>query len=150
MSQYLRSTACAHAGTAPLRPVGHGSTVKQKSRMSARTYLCTPCRWSRRAEAAYGLNTSLRCPTCGGSLWELEWRWRIPRKNDDKGWKELDAKVAVESAEWIPKRRAAGVAKMAKLEGQIATIERLPDSAKKTARLKRLRNQHSQVSNRYA
>ncbi|MHA3774876.1 hypothetical protein ACXR0O_25430 [Verrucomicrobiota bacterium sgz303538] len=118
--------------------------------MSTRTYICMPCRWSRRAEAAYGLNTSLRCPTCGGSLWELEWRWRIPRKNDDKGWKELVAKVAAESAEWFPKRRAAGVAKMVELDGQIATIERLPDSAGKTASLKRLRNERSQVFDRYA
>ena len=118
--------------------------------MSARTYICLPCRWSRRAEAAYGLNTSLKCPMCGGSLWELEWRWRIPRKADYKVWKQLEAKVANEAAEWLPRRRAAGAAKIANLDEQIARIERQPDSEAKAAKLKRLRSERVQVSNRYA
>lgn len=125
-------------------------TVKRQSRMSARTYICLRCRWSRRAEAAHGLNTSLRCPTCGGSLWELEWRWRIPRKADDKGWKDLEAKVASDAAEWLPRRRAVGAAKIAKLDEQIATTARQPDSARKAAKLERLRNEHFKTSNRYA
>jgi len=53
--------------------------------MSSRTYICIDCRFSKRAEANYGLNTDFRCPTCHNELWELEWKWRIPKKNDDKG-----------------------------------------------------------------
>ena len=118
--------------------------------MSARTYICVACRWSRRADAAYGLNTNLRCPTCRGALWELEWRWRIPRKTNDKGWKELEAKVSRDAAVLIPLRRRTGAAKIAKLEEQIANVEKLPDSAKKIARLKKLCSEHAQTSNRYA
>ncbi|MEQ1933343.1 MAG: hypothetical protein ABL962_05620 [Fimbriimonadaceae bacterium] len=117
--------------------------------MSARTYICLPCRWSRRAEAAYGLNTNLRCPTCSGPLWELEWRWRIPRKTNDKGWKELETKVTREAAEWLPRRRGWGADKIAKIDQQIANIEKQRDSAKKTAKLKKLRNERTETVNRY-
>ena len=118
--------------------------------MSARTYICLTCRWSRRAEAAYGLNTSLRCPTCSGSLWELEWRWRIPRKTNDKGWKELAAKVSHDSAALVPQRRRTGAAKVAKLDEEIASVEKQRDSERKTVRLKKLRSERTQTSNRYA
>jgi len=118
--------------------------------MSARTYICIACRWSRRAEAAYGLNTSLRCPTCNGALWELEWRWRIPRKTNDKGWKELEAKISSEAAEWLPRRRGWGAAKVAKIDAQIATIEKQRDSERKTAKLKKLRRERLQTIDRYA
>ena len=118
--------------------------------MSARAYICLPCRWSRRAEAAYGLNTNLRCPTCGGSLWELEWRWRIPRKTNDKGWQELAAKVSSDAAVLIPQRRCLGAAKVAKLEAQIASTGKQRDSAAKTTTLKKLRNERTQTLTRYA
>lgn len=95
--------------------------------MSARTYICIACRWSRRAEAAYGLNTSLRCPTCNGALWELEWQWRIPRKTDDRGWKELAAKVSRDAAVIVPRRQRVGAATVAKLDEQIATVEKQRD-----------------------
>jgi len=117
--------------------------------MSARTYVCLRCRWSRRAEAAYGLNTNLRCPTCSGSLWELEWRWRIPRKTNDKGWKELEVKVSRDAAVIVPWRQRMGAAKIAKLDGQIANVERQRDSAKKNAELKKLRNERTRTLTRY-
>ena len=118
--------------------------------MSARTYICLPCRWSRRAEAAYGFNTSLRCPACGGSLWELEWRWRIPRKTNDKGWQELAAKVSSDAAILIPHRRHVGATKVARLEAQIASVEKQRDSAAKTSRLKKLHSERTQTLTRYA
>src|ERR1700719_1695693 len=104
--------------------------------MSSRTYVCMSCRWSRRAEAAHGLNTHLRCPTCGGSLWELGWRWRIPVKTNDDGWKELLAKITREATEWIPRRKAMGEAKIGKIDRKIATVERQSESSKKAERLK--------------
>jgi hypothetical protein len=57
--------------------------------MSNRTYICVECRSARRAGAAYGLVTPLRCAGCGASLWELSHKWRIPRKSDIEGWDEL-------------------------------------------------------------
>ena len=117
--------------------------------MSARTYICLPCRWSRRAEAAYGLSTSLRCPTCGDSLWELGWRWRIPRKTNDKGWQALAAKVASDAAILVPQRRRLGAAKLAKIEAQIASVAKQRDSATKVSRLKKLRHERTETLTRY-
>ena len=123
---------------------------RRSFQMSARTYICLSCRWSRRSEAAYGLNTSLRCPTCSGSLWELEWRWRIPRKTNDKGWKELATKVSLDSAVLVPQRRRIGAAKIAKIDEQIASLEKQCDSERKTASLKKLSSERTQISSRYA
>ncbi len=92
--------------------------------MSSRTYICISCRTSRRAEAAYGLNTNLRCSQCGGRLWELEWRWRIPRKNDDKGWRVLEAKVAHDAREWLPRRRSIGQTKLQEIDRQIESAQK--------------------------
>ena len=117
--------------------------------MSARTYICVACRRSRRAEAAHGLITSLRCPTCNGSLWELEWRWRIPRKTDDDGWKELAAKVSRDAAVLVPARRRSGAVKVAKLNERIAAVEKQRDSEKKTAKLKQLCRERDQTLNRH-
>ena len=113
--------------------------------MSARTYICVPCRWSRRAEAAHGLNTSLRCPACSGSLWELEWRWRIPPKADDKGWKDLEAKVSSEAAKWLPLRQQRGSELTVKIDQQIANVEKQQGSAESVARLKKLKRERAAV-----
>jgi hypothetical protein len=117
--------------------------------MSARTYVCVTCRWSRRAEAAYGLKTSLRCPTCNGSLWELEWRWRIPRKTNNKGWKELGAKISRDAAIIRPLRQRIGTTKIAKLDLKISNVEKQRDSIQKTVRLKKLNSDRIQISKRY-
>lgn len=117
--------------------------------MSARTYICVPCRWARRAEAAYGLNTDLRCPSCHGSLWELESRWRIPQKTNDKGWLELAAKVAKDSAEIIPRRREAGERKVAEIDRKIANLEKGKSSPLKAEKLKKLRSERDEVRARY-
>lgn len=117
--------------------------------MSARTYICVACRWARRAETAHGLHTELRCPSCQGSLWELDKRWRIPRKTNDKEWAELAAKVSQDEAEWLPRRRLLGVAEMAKIDSQIAHLEKQSDSNKKFLKLKLLRAKRDWVSERY-
>jgi hypothetical protein len=92
----------------------------------------------------------LRCPTCSGSLWELDWRWRIPRKTNDKGWKELATKVSVDSAVLVHHRRRIGAAKIAKIDEQIVSLEKQCDSERKTASLKKLRSERTQISSRYA
>lgn len=118
--------------------------------MSARTYICIPCRWARRADAAYGRNTSFRCPTCGASLWELEWRWRIPRKTNDKGWKELAEKVSAEAPGLAARSRAIGRQKISALDAKTANVEKQRDSEKRAARLKKLRNECTAISTLYA
>lgn len=42
-----------------------------------------------------------------------------------------------------------GAAKIAKLDGQIANVERQRDSAKKNAELKKLRNERTRTLTRY-
>jgi hypothetical protein len=118
--------------------------------MSSRTYVCVRCRWARRADAAYGLNTNLRCPTCHGSLWELEWRWRIPRKSNVKGWKDLESKIARASAAVVRRRQQIGAEKVARLDRQIAEVERQRNSPKKAAKLRNLRSVRSRVVKNHA
>ena len=117
--------------------------------MSSRSYICLPCRWSRRARAAYWQNTDMRCPTCHGSLWELDWRWRIPRKGNDKGWKELENKIARDATIVLPWRQRTGAAKLANLETRIAQVERQRESDRKVDRLKKLRKERAETIKRY-
>src|SRR6218665_2938024 len=106
--------------------------------MSARTYVCVPCRWARRAEAAYGLVKHLRCPSCRGALWELSKRWRIPPKRDDQGWKELAVKVERDSADWLIRRKSLGEAKIAGIDMKIASLANQKMSPRKSLAMKRL------------
>ncbi|MFD0894056.1 hypothetical protein KBB96_03055 [Luteolibacter ambystomatis] len=117
--------------------------------MSSRTYICVSCRWARRAEAAFGLVTELRCPLCQGGLWELSRRWRIPRKTDDDGWRELAVKVERDAAEWLPRRQLMGIAKLARLDEQISALEKQAASKGRNIRLKRLHRERAEVVVRY-
>lgn len=56
---------------------------------SNRSYVCWPCREVRRAE--WGLEGTIRCPRCGGPAVELGRRARVPKKDDDEGWRLLKA-----------------------------------------------------------
>lgn len=118
--------------------------------MSCRTFICIPCRTSRRAEAAYGLNTELRCSKCRGHLWELEWRWRIPRKNDDDGWRKLELKVAQDARELIPKRQKIGTKLLTEIDQQIQNMEKLKSSEKREPRLKQLLAKRRKTEKSYA
>ena len=117
--------------------------------MSKRSYVCVPCRTSRRAEAAGGRKTELRCSACGGQLWELEWRWRIPPKRDDKGWKSLGEKIARDSAKWLPRRGEIGRELVADLDRRIATVSLEKDSPAKASRLKKLQHKRQQAIHDY-
>jgi len=74
--------------------------------MSKRTYICLECRTTKRAEAAYGLDTDFRCSQCQRSLFELPWQWRIPKKTDDAGWKKLRKVVSEIENDRLSRRRA--------------------------------------------
>jgi hypothetical protein len=110
--------------------------------MSNRTYICTKCRSSRRAEAAGGLKTELRCSTCRGELWELSPKWCIPPRTDDTGWNDL--KAAVEASR--PFRRQRLLSRMHEEGGRLLTeidwqtgiIQRQPPSPAREAALQRL------------
>ncbi|MDD4872076.1 MAG: hypothetical protein PHR77_16080 [Kiritimatiellae bacterium] len=117
--------------------------------MSKRSYICTKCRTSRRAESSGGVNTSLRCGLCRGPLWELEWRWRIPKKTDDKGWKELERKVAHDSAAWLPRKRQIGEEEIRKVDKAIQTLEMRKATPAKAEQMRKLRNQKLKILRKY-
>ena len=117
--------------------------------MSNRTYICIKCRVAKRAPAEYGLNTDYRCSQCQQELWELEWRWRIPKKTDDKGWKELEEKVISDSEKWLKRRPEIGKEKIERIERSIKHFERQKDSEKKDKKLKLLNNEIEKIKKKY-
>ena len=118
--------------------------------MSKRTYICLECRTARRADAAYGLNTDFRCSQCQASLFELPWRWRIPKKTDDSEWKKLRRMVTDIERDWLPRRNARGEAIRAKLDAQIKATFRRKDSEAKDSKLKYLRWKRIEIEKGYS
>ena len=117
--------------------------------MSNRTYICVECRTAKRAEAAGGLKTELRCSSCGGALWELSHRWRIPKKTDKKAWAEL-AEIVAQSRpqrEAFIKRR--GEDKLAKIDREIEDFSSRKPSKQRDEILKELAHERDQVIRKY-
>ena len=117
--------------------------------MSNRTYICIECRTAKRADAAYGLNTKMRCSQCRKSLFELPWRWRIPGNADDSGWKALSKFVAEIDREFLPRRYAEGQRLMNKIDAQIEATLRRKDSEGKESKLKYLRWKRREIESEY-
>lgn len=106
--------------------------------MSNRTYICIACRTSARREARYGVDfDSVRCPECQSEMWSLCWRWRIPKKTDDVGWRELAEKVSGDASEKI-KFATALTKNIEALSAQVGEADRIGDSSKRTARVLQL------------
>ena len=112
--------------------------------MSNRTYICTRCRSARRAEAAGGLQTELRCASCGGPLWELGPRWHIPRKTDAKGWAERN-RPARES--FLQRR---GLDLLGKIDREIAAFSARKPSSQREAILKDLQHERNEALRNYS
>src|SRR5687768_15029653 len=117
--------------------------------MSNRTYVCCSCRTARRASAAYGLKTALRCSNCRGPLWELDRRWRIPKKHEADAWAGLEANVMREEARWSRSLRIIGEKKGADLDRKIEATRNSKDSARKAATLNRLARERKKISQQY-
>ena len=117
--------------------------------MSNRTYICADCRTARRAEAAGGFATSLRCSTCQGPLWELSHKWRIPKKSDINAWAEL--KEAVETSR--PYRdafiRRRGEDALKKVDRQIEAFSKRKPSSQREEILHDLRKERANILKRY-
>jgi len=87
---------------------------------------------------------SLRDP-----LWELEWRWRIPRKSDHKSWRVLSEKVAADARRAWPRRAGVGLAKLDKIDRMIGTTSREKESAKKARQLRVLKSERGREVDDY-
>lgn len=117
--------------------------------MSNRTYICVECRTARRAEAAGGLKTRIRCSSCGGALWELSHKWRIPKKTDKKAWEEL-AEIVSQSRptrDAFIKRR--GEDKLAEIDRQVEAFTARKPSKQRADILKDLAHERAQVLRMY-
>jgi hypothetical protein len=106
--------------------------------MSKRTCVCLDCRTAKRAEVAYGMVTAFRCSKCSGSLDELGMRRRIPKKDDDKGWKALRVHVAQWKENWESKRTQTGLKVLIKLDREIAAKKRKPADEKLHVKVRKL------------
>jgi len=95
------------------------------------------------------LNTDLRCPQCGGPFWELEWRWRIPQKDDDQGWRDLEVKVSRDAVEWLPRRRKMGEEKLTEIDRQIQSVQRQKPSGMRTRRLRQLQAKRRTIARQF-
>jgi hypothetical protein len=75
----------------------------------------------------------------------LEWQWRIPRKNDDKGWRQLSEKISSDAKRWWPGRVRMGLAKVEKIDKQIAATSRQKASAATAKKLRKLRGERKRM-----
>jgi len=117
--------------------------------MSSRTYICYDCRTSKRAEAAYGLNTDFRCPICQAKMIELSRKWRIPKKGDDKEWNKLAIKTKTENTAWLSKRHEIGMKMLGEIDMKIENAKLRKDSSGKNYKLKQLSSQRAEIIRKY-
>ena len=59
-------------------------------RMSNRTYVCFDCRTTDRASAD---RITRNCRQCRKAAAQVHYKFRIPKRNDDKGWADLESRV---------------------------------------------------------
>lgn len=105
--------------------------------MSSRTYVCFPCRWARRAPFVPA--AAPRCVHCRQDLTQLDRRWRIPGRDDLRGWRRLTTALALDArAQRRPEPPALDAA-LNTLDRQLANALRQPESARLYWRLRALR-----------
>jgi hypothetical protein len=91
----------------------------------------------------------MRCPTCREPLHELEWRWRIPKKTDDKEWKNLEHKVSLQKVERSVARNKIKEEKISKIEGMMESTENQRDSDRRSRKLTELSKERNRIQKTY-
>jgi DNA repair exonuclease SbcCD ATPase subunit len=117
--------------------------------MSNRTYICINCRTAKRAEAEYGLANDMRCSICRQELWELDHKWRIPKKDDDKEWKKLEEKVKMDKENWSKRKEQIKAQKITEINKKIQNIEKQKESESKNKKLKQLKTNLKEIETKY-
>ncbi|MCW1884965.1 hypothetical protein OKA04_09525 [Luteolibacter flavescens] len=117
--------------------------------MSNRTYICTICRIARRAPAAYGLVTGLRCRECSGPLWELSRKWRIPKLADAKGWAELHGMVERSRPQREIENRHRGERLIEEIERKLHLYSLRKPTAHRDSQMRKLVRQRDLVQRSY-
>lgn len=91
----------------------------------------------------------MRYPHRHNPLHELEWRWRIPKKSDDKEWNHLRKKVAREELEWSPRRRVQRDQELARIDRIIESTEKQRPFETKDQKLRSLEFRRRQIETKF-
>jgi hypothetical protein len=117
--------------------------------MANRTYICVDCRIAKRAEAAGGLATPLRCHACGSPLIELSATRETPKKTDDKAWQHLKEVVPAEHAfrKYRTEKRMTkiGADRLTEIDWQIGIISAQEPSERRDQGLAKLAQEREQA-----
>lgn len=101
--------------------------------MSKRTYVCFACRTTERVPMA---RITRRCRKCGARAEHVYYKFRIPRRDDDRGWEML--RVRVREVNNIIKSRALDrlSRRKTRAEGALATAKKANSRKKARQRLR--------------
>ena len=113
--------------------------------MTCHTFICIPCKSTRRAEPSGTMRSIYCCPTCGEKLWDIGDRGCIPKRGDKKGWRSLSE--FVKSLKIIHHRD--GEDKLKKLDREIDIVTARESSEEVESLLSHLRSERKLVINRY-
>ena len=118
--------------------------------MSNRTYVCIDCRTSSRAASACGLKTDYRCRLCSGELFEVSHRWRIPKRDDNKGWAELRQIVVTDQECYRAHHRRHALSELAQIDRQIESVgNQKKETPAKKNKLERLHSKKKRILETY-
>jgi hypothetical protein len=70
-------------------------------------------------------------------MWSLCWRWRIPKKTDDAGWRELATKVAADAPARVFHDTTL-TKNLEELTAQVQEASKIRDPAKRDRKLRAL------------
>ena len=129
--------------------IGNEGKAVRRLGMSNRTYVCLSCRTTKRAKPNSSAEPDYRCRLCGGNLEQLDWRRRVPRKTDNKGWNELRVYLAQLEYEYGPRRTAIGISKVNKIDRLILLEDSRPKSPTSEKKIKVLKYNRRAVSKAY-
>ena len=86
--------------------------------MSNRTYVCFDCRTTERVPVQ---RITRNCRKCRKPAHHVFYKFRIPTRSDDGGWRILESRVRPMNLEWQARALALIRERTARLERQLAT-----------------------------
>ena len=77
-------------------------------------------------------------------MWSLSWKWRIPKKKDDNGWRRLAQKVYSEAPD-VAKYAQYLEEKAKNLEGRIEDARRMKNSLSRDSKVRKLQAKQARL-----
>ena len=91
----------------------------------------------------------MRCASCAGPLWELSHKWRIPKKEDDKAWRELKQIVQSEAPQREANLNRMGTRLLKEIEDRLDTVSKQKISERRDRMIKLLKKEMRDVMQSY-